>query len=494
MTQRPVHPFRGAPLGAWLGIALAVFGGAPVPAQDFTTDSPGELTPEERAEDALTAAMLAPWTGDLDGMVKRGFIRVGVGNEPMFFSYDGPEQQGLTVDAMREFEKHLRATLGPEAATLTVTLAPLPRDRLTDALVAGEVDILAANLTITPARAELVDFALPALKNVSEIVVTGPAAPPVASLDDLAGVTLRLRPSSSYHDHLLALNATRTAAGLAPIPVEPADENLEDIDLIELVDAGVLPAVIVDSHKAGLYAQLYDNLTLHPDLAIHEGGEIAWALRKDSPGLMAAVNGFQAKAKKGTELGNILYKRWLGSADRVRNAIAPGESTKFAETYGFIRDHAATYDFDPILIAAQGYQESGLDQSKRSKVGAIGIMQVMPATAADPSVGIPDIEIAERNVEAGVKYMRYLRDTWFSDPGMSALDQTFFTFAAYNAGPGNIRKARQRAEAMGLDPDKWFGNVEIAAGRTISREPVVYVRNILKYYTSYEIYRAAEDG
>lgn len=145
MTQRPVHPFRGVPLGAWLGIALAVFGGAPVPAQDFTTDSPGELTPEERAEDALTAAMLAPWTGDLDGMVKRGFIRVGVGNEPMFFSYDGPEQQGLTVDAMREFEKHLRATLGPEA-TLTVTLAPLPRDRLTDALVAGEVDILAANL------------------------------------------------------------------------------------------------------------------------------------------------------------------------------------------------------------------------------------------------------------------------------------------------------------------------------------------------------------
>lgn len=90
-----------------------------------------------------------------------------------------------------------------------------------------------------------------------------------------------------------------------------------------------------------------------------------------------------------------------GSADRVRNAIALAEAAaKYAETYGFIRDHAATYDFDPILIAA-GPSESGLDQSKRSKVGAIGIMQVMPATAADPSVGIPDIEIAERNVEAG---------------------------------------------------------------------------------------------
>jgi membrane-bound lytic murein transglycosylase MltF len=117
-------------------------------------------------------------------------------------------------------------------------------------------------------------------------------------------------------------------------------------------------------------------------------------------------------------------------------------------------------------------------------------MQLMPATALDPNVDIPNIEVGERNVEAGVKYLRHLRDEYFGDPAITPFDQACLAFAAYNAGPGNIRKARARAESMGLDPNVWFGHVEVAAGRTISREPVVYVRNILKYYTSYRIFQA----
>jgi membrane-bound lytic murein transglycosylase MltF len=452
------------------------------------------LTEEERAEDALTAAMLAPWSGDLDGMVERGYVRIGVGNEPVFFSYDSGEQQGLSVDSAREFEKYLRATLGAEAATLTVSLAPLPRDRMIDALVEGRVDLLAANLTITPERARRVDFSAPTLRDVAEIVVTGPAAPEIATLDDLAAISVQLRPSSSYHEHLAALNAERVADDRLPIPIVAANENLEDFDLAELVDVGVIPAIIVDDHKAKLYAQVFDNITLHPEIAVHTGGQIAWAMRKESPQLMAAVNGYQAKATKGTEIGNILFKRWLSDADRVKNAIAPGEDAKFEQTIGFIRKYAATYDFDPILIAAQGYQESGLDQSVRSDAGAIGIMQLLPSTAADPNVGIPNIEVADRNVEAGVKYLRFLREKYFSEPGMGELDRALFTFAAYNAGPGSIRKARTRAEAMGLNPDVWFGNVEVSAARTISREPVVYVRNILKYYTAYNLFQAAGGG
>ena len=268
------------------------------------------------------------------------------------------------------------------------------------------------------------------------------------------------------------------------------DEALEDYDLAELVDAGVIPGVILDSHKAGLYAQIFEHLDVHDDLAINEGGEIAWALRHGSPQLLKAINAFVATARKGTELGNILYRRWIADPTRIVNAIAPGEDTKFVETIGFIRRHATAYDFDPVLIAAQGYQESSLDQSERSDAGAIGIMQLMPATARDPNVDIPDIEVAERNIEAGVKYLRHLRDAYFSDPAITPFDQACFAFAAYNAGPGNIRKARARAASMGLDPDVWFGHVEVAAGRAISREPVIYVRNILKYYTSDRIFQA----
>lgn len=449
------------------------------------------LTETERAEDALTAAILAPRTGDLSGMVERGFVRIGVGNEPVFFSYDGPEQEGLSVDSAHEFEKRLRATLGEAAATLTVTLAPLPRDRMIDALIEGRVDILAANLTITPARLERVAFCTPTLKNVSEIVVTGPAAPKVETIEDLSTAPLHVRPSSSYHEHLAALNAERRAADRDPIPLVAVDENLEDYDLAELVDVGVIPAIVMDDHKARLYAQIFENIRLHPEIAIHAGGEIAWAVRKGSPELTAAVDAYQTRAAKGTEIGNILFRRWLKSPERVRNAIAPGEEAKFEETIGFIRQHAGAYDLDPILIAAQGYQESRLDQSARSSAGAVGIMQLLPSTAADPSVGIADISTADRNIEAGVKYLRFLRSRYFSAPGLGALDRELLSFAAYNAGPGAIRKARARTEAMGLDPDVWFGNVEIAAAKTISREPVVYVRNILKYYTAYNLHHAS---
>lgn len=451
------------------------------------------LTEEERSEDALVAEMVAPWTGDLDGMIARGFVRIGVPQEPVFFVYDRAEQHGIAVEYGREFEAHLRESLGAGAESLTVVLLPLTRDMLIDALVSGRVDMLAANLTVTPNRSDRIDFADPMLRDVREIVVTGPAAPGVTTLDDLTMVPLHVRPSSSYHEHLAALNATRTETGLQPLRIIPAEEALEDYDLVELVDVGVIPAIVLDNHKAELFSQIFENLDLHEDLVINEGGEIAWAMRKGSPQLMEVTNAFVEKARKGTELGNILYRRWIADPARVLNAIAPGEDAKFVETIGFIRQHAEAYDFDPVLIAAQGYQESGLDQSMRSAAGAIGIMQVMPETARDPNVDIPDIDVADRNVEAGVKYLWHLRDAYFSDPSISPFDRACFAFAAYNAGPGNIRKARARAESMGLDPDVWFGNVEVAAARTISREPVVYVRNVLKYYTSFRIYEARSE-
>lgn len=452
-----------------------------------------ELTDAERAEDALLEEMIAPWTGDLDGMIARGFLRMGVPQEPIFFAYDRAEQHGIAVEYAREFEAHLRESLGDGAEALTVVLLPLPQGTMTDALVSGSVDLIAANLTVTPNRSELIDFADPMLREVSELVVTGPAAAQVNTLDDLARVPVYARPSSSYHEHLVALNATRSGAGLPPIRLIDAEEALEDYDLVELVDVGVIPAIVLDSHKAEFFVQIFENLEVHDHLVINEGGEIAWAMRKGSPQLMEATNAFVEKARKGTELGNILYRRWIGDPTRVLNAIAPGEDAKFLEAIGFIRQHAGTYDFDPVMIAAQGYQESRLDQSMRSEAGAIGIMQLMPETARDPNVAIPDIEVAERNVEAGVKYLRHLRDTYFSDTSISPFDRACFSFAAYNAGPGNIRKARARARSMGLDPDVWFGNVEIATARTIGREPVIYVRNILKYYSSYRIYETEPD-
>jgi len=443
----------------------------------------------ESDADVLVDRLSEPWTGDLAGILERGFLRVGTAYNPVMFTYSGADQRGIVVDAAAELQAQLRKKLGKPASHLTVVLAALPRDRMLPALERGQVDVLMANLTITPERQARVDFTRPTLTGVREVLVTGPSAPLVASLDDLASVTLHLRPSSSYAEHLAALNAARRAAGSPEIPVEPMDENMEDSDILELVGAGTLPAAIVDSHMAALYARIIDGLTVHDDVVVNEGGEIAWAIRKNSPDLMAALDGFLKGATKGTLLGNTLYNRYFKDTKRVENAMENEPKERLSETFGLIKRFAGTYGFDAILIAAQGYQESSLDQKKRSPVGAIGIMQVMPQTAGDPVVGIPEIHIAEKNVEAGVKYLRFLRDRYFSDPAMDDFNQTLFSFAAYNAGPGNISKARKRAVKMGLDPNVWFGNVELATAKAVSREPVVYVRNILKYYVTYRIYR-----
>jgi membrane-bound lytic murein transglycosylase MltF len=138
------------------------------------------------------------------------------------------------------------------------------------------------------------------------------------------------------------------------------------------------------------------------------------------------------------------------------------------------------------LLAAQGYQESELDQNKTSPRGAVGVMQLLPKTAADKNVGVPDIESsAERNIHAGAKYLRHLIMTYIDDAAVDERNRVLFAFAAYNAGPGNLRKFRARAKALGLDPNVWFGNVENGAAATVGRETVQYVSNIYKYYVAY---------
>jgi membrane-bound lytic murein transglycosylase MltF len=449
-------------------------------------------TGAEDDEDALLGHLNEPWSGDLDGIIERGFLRVLTVYNPLYFDYFGFEQQGAAVEIARNFESHLRKTLGREAASLHVVLIPVPRDRLLDNLTAGLGDIAAANLTITPERQALVAFSEPSRTDVHEVVVTGPGAPEITSLDGLASSKTRVhvRPSSSYFEHLEALNKARKKAGKRGIRIEKADERLEDYDLLDMVDKGVIPAVVVDSHMARLWSQIFDHIQVHENLVVHSGGSIAWAVRSNNPQLLAAVNGFVKTAREGTLLGNMLARRYLEKSSWMENVLSGNSMEKYRQTIGVIRRYADQYDFDWLMITAQGYQESGLDQNKRSKSGAVGVMQVLPATAGDRNVAVSGIEQLDNNIHAGVKYLRFLRDRYFSDAGIEPLDRVLFSLAAYNAGPANIARARKKAAATGFDPDRWFGHVEVAAARTISREPVVYVRNIYKYYV---VYRGLEE-
>jgi membrane-bound lytic murein transglycosylase MltF len=424
-------------------------------------------------------------TVDLDGIIERGFLRILTVHSPLYFTFDGEKRQGLAVEMSRLFEEHLAKEIG-RVKSPTVVMIPVARDELLPSLVAGRGDIAVANLTITPERKEEVAFSAPTYPGVNELVITGPAAPGIASFDDLAGTDLHLRPSSSYFEHMQTLNVERERQGKPPIPVKPADEYLEDHDLLDLVNAGVLPAIVVDSHKASFWAQVFPDIVVHDDLAIHTGANVGWAVRRNNPQLLKTVNSFVKMVRKGSLLGNMTLSRYLGSTDWVDREVAGSHSGRYEQLAQTFKKYASQYDFDWVMIAAQGYQESRFDQSKRSSAGAVGIMQLLPTTAADRVVGIPDILTEDANIHAGTKYLAWLRDHYFSDGNLEPLDRMLFSFAAYNAGPGNVARARRRTKSMGFDPDRWFGNVEVGMYRSVSGEPVSYVRNVYKYYVTYK--------
>lgn len=446
---------------------------------------PAEDEDKILAEAALLEAALHPWTGDLDGMVERKMLRVAIPFGIATYFLDGPAQKGVTYDLALAFEADLRKKLKLKDTDLTMVVVPARRDEIFQMLIDGRADVAAGTLTVTEERAQLVEFSEPFLTGTNEVIVTGPEHAKGIGFDALAGVEIHVRPSSSFYPHLAALNERRAAAGEMPLTVVAADEILNTEDLLEMVSVGLLPATVADAGLADFLARVFDDLVVHEDLVISEPHAIAWAIRKDSPQLAAAVNAFAAQARKGTKTGNIILQKYLKSTKWAEQALDVEGEGRLSNLVEIFREYGGQYDFDWLMVAAQGYQESRLDQSARSHAGAIGIMQLLPSTAADPNVGIPDITTERNNIHAGVRYLRFLRDRYFSEPAISDLDRVAFSFAAYNAGPGNVAKSRKLAAKMGLDPNVWFDNVELAAGRAVSREPVVYVRNIYKYYVAY---------
>jgi membrane-bound lytic murein transglycosylase MltF len=429
---------------------------------------------------------MQPFKGDLDGMVKRRVIRVLTVQNPVLYFVDRGREVGITYETIKALEKQLNEKLGKTIVTVNVIAVPVARDQLIPRLLAGQGDIAAAVLTVTPERKKQVDFSDPFATGVKEVLVTGPDAPPVATIDELSGKELYVRLSSSYAEHLKKLNERFKAAGKPPVRITPAPEVLEDGDILEMVNAGLVPATVVDDFMADLYTQVFPNLRKNAHIA-SPPGDIAWAFRKGSPKLAEAVNAFVKTHKLGSLATNVLVNKYLKTTQWVKNARSDEDRKRLQSMAELFKKYGKQYDLDYVLMAAQAYQESGLDQAKRSQVGAIGVMQVMPATARDKAVGIPDIEKLDSNIHAGIKYNRWVVDNFYNDPGITPLNKGLFAFASYNAGPGRIASLRKQAAAEGLDPNKWFNNVELVAAKRIGRETVTYVSNIYKYYLAYQM-------
>ena len=479
-----------------LCVALLIFfgcGGDQPPmltgAEAATPSTEAAATPQPiaAAPPALVAEMMEPFHGDFDAMVENRVIRVLVTHNNTNFFLDGGTQRGITADALREFEKALNKELRLGRRPMQVAAIPVLRDQLIPFLEEGRGDMAVASLTITPERSKQVDFSVPAASNVSELVVTGPCSPAINSLDDLSGKRVFVRPSSSFWESLSQLNASFHERGLDEIEIAAASEYLETEDLLEMVNAGLIKITIADGYLARFWAQVLPDIVVHEDLAVATGRNLGWAIRRDAAGFKEHVDRFVKANREGRLLGNMLLKRYLQDTKYVKNALADEERKRLDEVINLFRKYGDRYTFDYLMVAAQGYQESGLDQSVVSRAGAIGIMQMLPSTAADKSVGIPDISTIDNNIHAGTKYLRYIVDHYFDDPEIDEVNRTLFAFASYNAGPNRIQRLRAKAAESGYDPNQWFRNVEVVVANEVGREPVRYVGNIFKYYTVYSL-------
>jgi membrane-bound lytic murein transglycosylase MltF len=463
---------------AALALAPAMAAAQPKPAPDAPARPAGSMSTQ-----------LRDWTGDWDGILKRRTLRVLVVPSKTNYYVEKGIQRGITYDTFRLFEEETNRKLKTKALKFHVVYIPVQRDEILPALIRGKGDVAAANLTITEGREKLVDFTAPVVRNVSELVLSGPKSPAIASVDDLSGQQVYVRRSSSYWEHLEELNARLAKAGKAPVKLRAASENLEDEDMMEMLDAGLIDFMVVDSHKAVFWSKVYRKVKVHEGISVASGGNVAWAVREGSPGLKAVLDEF-VERQRDAAFGKSVMKRYLDDPRRLKAATDDAEMRRYREVVELFRKYGGKYEMDYLLMMAQGFQESRLDQGAKSPVGAVGVMQVMPATGKDLAVG--DIAQIEPNIHAGVKYMRFMLNTFYANEPMTDLDKALFTFASYNCGPGRMKSLRAEAAKRGLNPNRWFKHVELVTADRIGAETVTYVSNIYKYYMAYKLVEEQE--
>jgi membrane-bound lytic murein transglycosylase F len=450
-------------------------------------------------EAALTGRADPIFTGDLDGIHERGTLRVLTRNNPVTYFLHRGERRG--------FEYKL-AELLAEALGVRLEMIVAPsRDELIPWLLEGRGDVIAASLTVTPARAEQVAFSLPYLQ-VDEVVV-GPArrdagAGEIRALADLEGHTLHVRRSSSYFETLEAL---RVELGLS---IETVPEDLETMEILAMVAEGELPLTVADSHVLQVERAYRDDLApllsltaardpaeaLPTRVGLEGGKAIAFAVRPDALELAAAVDAF-VESLADREAYHAALARYFDSrrSPAARRLHRPSGDGRISSYDPLIQRYAAKHGLDWRLMAALAWRESRFDASATSWVGALGLFQVMPRTGR--ALGFTNLHDPAQSTHAGIMYFHQLLSRL--DPRIPFDERLLFALAGYNTGIGHVGDARRLAARQGLDPNRWFDNVEQAMlllakpqyhrqarhGYVRGHEPVTHVREIYEQYETY---------
>jgi membrane-bound lytic murein transglycosylase MltF len=424
-------------------------------------------------------------------MIERHEIRALVVYSRSAFFYDKGQPRGIAFEALREFETFINQKFNTGALKVQVTFLPTPYEDLEKSLLEGKGDLIALGVAVTPERQQHVEFTVPVATGITQVVVTGAGGPALNRLDDLGGKEVYVNPFTVQYGLLQQLNETLKQQGKPQVKLKAADPNLGEEDLLEMANAGLIKITVGNSLRAEFWSKVFNHITVHPNLTLGGQEDLAWVLRKNSPKFKAVLDEFVEGHRVGTSFGNTVLRRYLRDTKWVKNPTSQDEMKKFRAYVKLFKKYGSEYDFDYLMLMAQGYQESMLNQNLRSHRGAVGVMQVIPKSAAASPINITNVNNPDNNIRAGAKMLRSIQDVYLKGD-IDPLNKTLLAFAAYNAGPTRISRLRKQASAEGLDPDKWFGNVELVVAKEVGQETVHYVGNIYKYYVAYKL--AAEQS
>ncbi len=431
------------------------------------------------------------YLGTLEEIKKRKFIRILTTNNSFNYFVHNGTQKGFEYEIAKEFVSYLNKKLGlrEKEGLIRFEMVPVRRDELLTLLSRGYGDIAAAGLTATEERKKEVSFTRP-YNSVSEVVILNKSLNNINSIEHLSGKEVAVRKSSSYYESLLKTNEELEKKSLSPIKIILIDEGLETETIIELVSLGKFNITISDSHIAKTAGKIFKNIIVKDKIKLRENGNISWAVARGAKKLLEELNSFMPKYQKGSLMGNINLQKYFKNIKRIGTESFDRKKKRLSRYDAIIKEYAKQYNWDWRLLSALAYQESRFQQNNKNQWGAIGVFQIKKMVATEKYVNIPDIEgpeNARNNIHAGIKYLSWLRKTYFIDPKIEGKDRIRLALAAYNAGPGRLRQAREKATEMNLNPNKWFHNVEYALLAMGKIEPVNYVSSINNHFLAYAI-------
>src|SRR5581483_3127052 len=249
-------------------------------------------------------------TGDWDQIVKRGSLRVLVVNNRYSFFYDQGRPRGVVAEFMEEFEKVINKKLKPGVKKFTVLYLPVSPGVLLEALNEGMGDIACTGIIITPDREKLVDFTVPIKNDVRLVAVTSKVGPSIARIDDLSRKDVYVNPASIARTELETLNQRFKQAGKPEMAIKAVDPNLTEDDLLEMVNAGLIPTTVSFDFRAELWSKVFSQMVV-TQAVLTEDQPIGWAMRKGSPELKEVMDDFIKNHGRGTVFGNLMLQRYM---------------------------------------------------------------------------------------------------------------------------------------------------------------------------------------